>query len=53
MERGGGVPASERGDESQPDDQGRDPSPYVKMSKRKLLMDLIIDDTTSTHEGWL
>lgn len=35
----------EMASESQPDE------PYVEMSKRKLLMDLIMDDTIRTHEG--
>lgn len=30
---------------------GRDHSPYVYMSKRKLLMDSIMYDTIRTHEG--
>lgn len=30
---------------------GTDPSPYAKMSQRKLLMVSIMDDTIRTHGG--
>lgn len=67
MREARGEMVNRRDGESQPDEQGwkegrggggeglhamgRDPSPYVWMSKRKLLMDLIMDDTVRTQEG--